>query len=866
MMDRIRFSVTGMSCASCVAHVEKAVGKVDGVKEVAVNLLTNSMEVSFDSPATIEAIEKAVDRAGYHASLQGEEKEPSPQKAQEGNDEIRKMVRRLIASLVLLVPLFYLAMGAMLGWNIGALHDCPMILGILEMFLSFAIMAINKHYFISGAKALLHRSPNMDSLVALGSGVAFVYSVALLFEMAFYVSQSGYNDPATYHTIMEIAMNFNFETAGTVVALIMVGKTLESYSKGKTTSALKSLLSLAPKVAHRKTGNGLEDIPSENIRVGDILLVQPGESFPADGTILEGETSIDESSLTGESMPVDKKAKDEVFTGTINQTGAVEIKVSRSGSDTTLAQIVKMVEEASSTKAPIARLADKVSGVFVPIVIAIALVVLVFWLIFGKDFLMSSGLGQDESLFTYALEKGISVLVISCPCALGLATPVGIMVGSGKGAKNGILFKTATSLEETGKVQIAVLDKTGTITSGKPRVSRILPIGMTEEELLALANSLETGSEHPLAKAIREEAARRKLPASPFANFRSLPGRGVQADIGPETYYAGNKALLVEIGAFDKEAEAALDGLSKMGQTPLLFAKKGKYLGAIGVEDQIREDSPAAIEELKSLGIVPVMLTGDNPVVAKAIADKVGIEHFAASLLPNDKLETIKRLKTLGRVAMIGDGINDAPSLTEADIGMAIGSGSDIAIDSADVVIASSRLSEAAKAIRLSRKTLRNIKENLFWAFFYNLIMIPVAAGVFAALGMAKMRPWMGAAAMSLSSVTVVLNALRLNLVSITKGAQRKTVVKVDDALLQKAPCPIVFTERKEVKKMEATLKVTGMMCQNCVKHVTKALEGVDGVEKAVVSLEKAEAVVTGPSLDREKLIAAVKEAGYEAE
>lgn len=860
-----RFRIEGMSCAACVAHVEKATKKVDGVKEASVNLLTNSMEAEYDDDSLTEKIESAISKAGYKAIPVGEPGKKEAPSQKEADTTLRKMVYRLIASVVILVPLFYLAMGAMLGWNIGVLHDYPLLLGLLEMVLSFAIMAVNYHYFVSGIKSLYRLSPNMDTLVALGSGVAFVYSVALLFEMAYYVSAVGYADPNTYHTVMEISMNLNFETAGTVVALITVGKTLEAYSKGKTTSAINSLLSLAPKIAHRKEGNKVVDVASDKLKVGDLLLIYPGESFPADGMIESGKTSVDESSLTGESMPVDKKEGDEAYTGTINQTGSVTMKVTKTGEETTLSQIVKMVEEASSTKAPIARLADKVSGVFVPVVIGIALVVFVFWMILGGDLVRNSGLVDGENLFTYALERGISVLVISCPCALGLATPVGIMVGSGKGAKNGILFKTATSLEETGKVSIAVLDKTGTITEGKPKLTALLPSNMGEDEFLCLAYSIERGSEHPLAKAIKEAAEAKGIKANEAASFESIPGKGVRAELGGTAYYAGNASLLESLNAYDEEAKKTMQSLSMSGKTPLLFAKQGEYLGAIGVEDAIKEDSIQAIAELRKLGVEPVMLTGDNPIVAKSIADKVGITHFAASLMPGDKLTLIKKLKEKGKVAMIGDGINDAPSLTEADIGMAIGSGSDIAIDSADVVIASSRLSEAAKAIRLSRKTLLNIKENLFWAFFYNLIMIPIAAGVFVTVGMAKMRPWMGAAAMSLSSVTVVLNALRLNLVSLGKGANRKPKAKLDDGMFLTSSCPIDI-EEKEDKPMEITLKLTGMMCQHCVAHVTKALEGVEGVSKVDVSLQKGEAQVTGEGLDKAKLIAAVNEAGYKAE
>ena len=854
-----RFNITGMSCAACSSRVEKAVAKLEGVRQVEVNLLTNAMAVEFDAPSSIESIIEAVEKAGYGAALA---KEKKAEAKTDKNSLTKPLLFRLIASLILLVPLFYLAMGAMLGWNIGALVDYPLLLGLIEMSLSLAIMVINRHYFVSGFKALLHRSPNMDTLVSLGSGVAFLYSFALLLEMAYYVSATGYQDPSTYHAIMEISMNFNFETAGTVVALITVGKTLESYSKGKTTSALSALLSLTPKTAHLKKDGQIKDVGIEEIKAGDELVIYPGESFPADGIVLLGSSSVDESSLTGESMPVDKKEGDEVNTATINQTGALTIKATRTGEETTLSQIVKMVEEASSSKAPIARIADKVSGIFVPAVILIAIVVFVFWLLFGKDFVNANF--ESESLFTYALEKGIAVLVISCPCALGLATPVGIMVGSGRGAKQGILFKTATALEETGKAEIVVLDKTGTITKGEPRVTQIR-CKTNENEFLSLAFAVESASEHPLAKAIKKEAANRNLIEKEVSRFQTIPGRGVQAEINGITYYGGNLELLKEIEADTPLAEADYQEISLLGATPLLFAKQGEYLGAIGAADEIKEDSKSAIAAIKEMGIIPVMLTGDNATVARSVAVEVGIDQVVASLLPGGKLAAIRELKKKGKVIMVGDGINDAPSLTEADIGIAIGSGSDIAIDSADVVIASSKLSDAVKAIRLSRKTLLNIKENLFWAFIYNLIMIPIAAGVFSSVGMAKMRPWMGAAAMSLSSLTVVLNALRLNLLSLDKGARKRNHIQLSEDFYPTA-CPISIDKRKEVKEMEITLKVSGMMCMHCVAHVKAALEKEAGVDSAEVSLDKQQAVVKGENLDKAKLIAAIEAAGYQAE
>lgn len=855
---RKRFDITGMSCAACSARVEKAVRQLEGIKKADVNLLTNSMEVEFDAPLTVERIIAEVEKAGYGAKEKGTQNEKSAGKNESGT---KALLFRLIASIAILVPLFYIAMGAMLGWNIGVLGDYPLLLGLLQAVLAFLIMAINRHYFVSGIKAIWNKSPNMDTLVSLGSGVAFVYSLALLFEMAYYVSSSGYSSPETFEKVSHIAMNLNFETAGTVLALITVGKTLESYSKGKTTSALSELIGLAPRIAHKKEGNGYVDVDIAELQVGDLVLVKPGEHFPVDGLVMEGDSSVDESSLTGESMPVGKKKGDEVSTATVNQEGALLVKAKRTGEDTTLSQIVKMVEEASSSKAPIARIADKVSGVFVPIVIAIALLVLVFWLIFGKELVEASAGG--ENLLTYALEKAIAVLVISCPCALGLATPVGIMVGTGKGARRGILFKTATSLEQTGKAEIVVLDKTGTITYGRPEVAQI-KAQIDENELLSIAFSLEQSSEHPLAKAIVAKAKRKGAQSKQASSFLSIPGQGVSALIGGKSFYAGNALLLRQKGIESQQAETDAESISRQGQTPLLFASEDIYLGAIGVKDAIKPDSKQAIAEMKAMGLLPVMLTGDNAIVAQSIAEEVGIEYFSASLLPGSKLEAIRKLKEKGKVAMIGDGVNDAPSLSEADIGIAIGSGSDIAIDSADVVISSSRLLDAVKAFRLSRKTLLNIKENLFWAFIYNLIMIPVAAGAFAAVGMAKMRPWMGAAAMSVSSVCVVLNALRLNLVSLEKGMKRKNKVKIDGSEFLSS-CPIDI-EGKEGRTMEIAIKVEGMMCQHCVSHVKEALEKTAGVESAEVSLENKSAIIKGQNLDKAKLIAAIEKAGYKAE
>ena len=863
MKTNEKYNVTGMSCASCVAHVDKAVRKIPGIEEVNVNLLTNSMLVSYDDSVKKEDIIKAVKDAGYGASLaSGEKSTTSKENLREEleDKETPVLLKRLVISLVLLIPLFYIGMGYMLNmaykttiFPLGAFGENELLVGLTEMSLALIIMIINKKFFISGFKALFHGGANMDTLVALGSGVAFLYSFIMMFVMGFYAKNNDWDN------VMKASMNLSFETAGMVPTLITIGKTLEAYSKGKTTNAIKGLLDLAPKQAHVIRNNQEMTIPVEDVLSDDIFLVKPGESFPVDGIVIEGQSAVDESALTGESLPVDKIVGSKVSAATINQNGALTCKATRVGNDTTLHQIVKMVEEASSTKTKISAIADKVAGIFVPVVISIALVVFVCWLIFGGNFV--SSFNDGTTILTYAIERAIAVLVISCPCALGLATPVAIMVGNGKGAKNGILFKTASALEETGKMEYIVLDKTGTITKGQPSITDIEPFDISNEELLSIAASLESKSEHPLAKAIVQKAKEENLTLHECLDFNAMIGHGIEGRIHNQNVFAGNAKLMEENQLLTPELEEKANAYASKGKTPLFFVADNKVIGIIAVADTIKEDSLQAIQELKVLGLTPIMLTGDNYLTAKAIAAEVGIDDVISDVLPDGKQDVIKKLQQYGKVIMVGDGINDAPSLTQADIGMAIGAGSDIAIDSADVILTRSTLLDASKAIRLSRQTLRNIKENLFWAFFYNLVMIPLAAGSFSALGLAKLRPWMGAAAMALSSVTVVLNALRLNLYHLdnTKSHLRKNRKEVPELLGAKKE--EVSSAAVEILKR---LPVTDMMCENCVRHVKEALEGVEGVSSAEVSLENLDAIIhLFKEVDDKTLVKVVKDAGY---
>ncbi len=810
-----QYTVTGMSCAACSARVEKAVSKVDGVTSCSVSLLTNSMGV--EGSASPQAIIEAVEEAGYGAALKGAEAKTSAAAA--ANEEMLKdhetpvLKRRLLASLGFLLILMYFSMGHMMwGWPVPAFFSNNHVaMGILQLLLTVIIMVINQKFFISGFKSLWHKAPNMDTLVALGSGASFVYSTYALFAMT---DAQVRGDGAA---VMAYMHEFYFESAAMILTLITVGKMLEAHSKGKTTDALKNLMKLAPKTA-TVLKNGTETVVSiDQVQKGDIFVVRPGENIPVDGRIVEGSSAVNESALTGESIPVDKSAGDSVSAATLNQSGYIRCEATRVGEDTTFSQIIQMVSDAAATKAPIAKVADKVSGVFVPAVIAIAAVTILAWLLAGQT-------------FGFALARGISVLVISCPCALGLATPVAIMVGNGMGAKNGILFKTAVSLEETGKMEIVALDKTGTITSGEPKVTDLIPAnGFHESDLLQLAYSLEKKSEHPLAKAILQKAEEDGITAGEVSDFSALPGNGLRAVLDGEALIGGSLAFISSQTDVPEDLKVQSEQLAEQGKTPLLFMKSGRLAGIIAVADVIKGDSPQAVRELQNMGIHVVMLTGDNERTAKAIGQQAGVDEVIAGVLPDGKESVIRSLKQKGKVAMVGDGINDAPALMRADIGIAIGAGTDVAIDAADIVLMKSRLSDVPAAIRLSRATLRNIHENLFWAFFYNVIGIPLAAGVWIPLFGWQLNPMFGAAAMSLSSFCVVSNALRLNFFNIRSTKKDKKIK----------------TRKKETKTMEKTMKIEGMMCGHCEARVKKALEALPQVEAAAVSHENGTAVVT---------------------
>lgn len=815
-----QYIITGMSCAACSAHVEKAVSKVAGVTSCSVSLLTNSMSV--EGTATPDEIISAVKGAGYGAELKGAKSESG--KPASGDDlkdrETPKMLARLISSLIFLVLLMYISMGHMMwNWPLPAfLADNHIATGLIQLILSAIIMVINQKFFVSGFKSLWRRAPNMDALVALGSSAAFIYSVVALFLM------SDAQLRGDHTAVMAYMDEFYFESAATILTLITLGKLLEARSKGRTTDALKGLMKLAPKTAVIVRDGQEVTVPVEQVKKGDIYVVRPGENIPVDGVILEGNSAVDESTLTGESIPVDKTAGSTVSAGTLNQSGFIRCEATRVGEDTTLSQIIHMVEDAAATKAPIAKIADKVSGVFVPAVMGIALVTFIAWLFAGK---FAVG---------YALARAISVLVISCPCALGLATPVAVMVGNGKGARCGILFKTAASLEITGKAQYVVLDKTGTITKGTPQVTDVIPAeGITEIELLSLAYSLERRSEHPLAKAVIKRAEDENISFEEISDFKALPGNGLSAALGNSLLCGGSFAYITSQVTVPEELKAKAESLSEEGKTPLFFSRGGKFCGIIAVADVIKEDSPQAIRELQNMGIRVIMLTGDNERTAKAIADKVGVDEVIAGVLPDGKESVISGLKSKGKVIMVGDGINDAPALTSADIGIAIGAGTDVAIDAADVVLMKNRLCDVPAAIRLSRATLMNIHENLFWAFIYNTLGIPLAAGVFIPLLGWQLNPMFGAAAMSLSSFCVVMNALRLNLFKPHNSKRDRKVRQNKENKI----------EKEEQTKMQKTLKIEGMMCGHCSAHTKQALEGVDGVSLAEVSHESGTAVVT---------------------
>ena len=810
-----------MSCAACSSRVEKAVSKVPGVTSCSVSLLTNSMGV--DGTASAQEIIQAVEQAGYGASEKGasNQAQTNMQDAEKQleDHETPKLKRRLFWSLGFLLVLMYFSMGHMMwGWPLPSFYaDNHVAMGLTQLLLTVIIMVINQRFFISGFKALWHRAPNMDTLVALGSTAAFVYSTYALFAM------TGAQVRGDMDAVMDYMMDFYFESAAMILTLITVGKMLEARSKGKTTDALKSLMKLAPKTATVVRGGKEETVPIEQVQSGDTFVVRPGESIPVDGVVLDGTSAVNEAALTGESIPADKAPGDTVSAATVNQSGFLTCRATRVGQDTTLSQIIQMVSDAAATKAPIAKIADKVSGIFVPAVISIALVTTIVWLLIGKP-------------FGYSLARGISVLVISCPCALGLATPVAIMVGSGLGAKNGILFKTAASLEETGRIQIVALDKTGTITSGEPAVTDVLPAeGVTEQELFRLAVSLEQKSEHPLSKAILKRAETLGISPEEVAEFQALPGNGLTASMHGKTLCGGNDKFIGAKAQIPEAIKKQAQSLSDEGKTPLYFSLGGRLLGVIAVADVIKEDSPQAVRELQNMGVRVVMLTGDNERTAKAIGKQAGVDEVIAGVLPEGKELEIRKLKTQGKVAMVGDGINDAPALTRADIGVAIGAGTDVAIDAADVVLMKSRLLDVPAAIRLSRATLRNIHENLFWAFFYNTIGIPLAAGVFVPLGL-TLNPMFGAAAMSLSSFCVVSNALRLNLFKLRDARH--------DHKRHTKQLPAATT-KEEPETMEKTMYITGMMCGHCEARVKKALEAVDGVTEAKVSHEAGTAVVT---------------------
>ena len=852
-----QYHVTGMNCAACSARVEKAVTKVKGVTSCSVSLLTNSMGV--EGTAESSAVIEAVKAAGYGASLKNAKEENKETETGLEDTQTPLLKKRLIASVVFLIVLMYFSMGHMMwGWPLPAwFTDNHVGMGLVQMILAAIIMVINQQFFISGFKALWHRSPNMDTLVAMGSMASFVWSVYALLAMT--RAQTDGNA----ELVMEYMMEFYFESAAMILTLITVGKMLEARSKGKTTDALKSLISLAPKTALIERDGKEVTVSIDEVQKGDIFVVRPGENIPVDGQVIEGNSAVNEAAITGESIPVDKAEGDMVRSATINQSGFLRCKATRVGEDTTLSQIIKLVEDASATKAPIAKVADKVSGVFVPVVITIAVITTLVWILTGQN-------------FAYALARGISVLVISCPCALGLATPVAIMVGNGMGAKNGILFKTAVSLEETGKTRIVALDKTGTITRGEPKVTDVLPAeGISEEELLTMAYTLEQKSEHPLAKAVLEEAQSRELKPRMITDFTALPGNGLSGKTEGSSLLGGSYTFIREkIEKNGEKLQQQAEQLAKQGKTPLLFVRDGKLLGMIAVADVIKEDSPQAIAELQNMGIKVVMLTGDNEQTAHAIGKQAGVDEVIAGVLPDGKEQVIGSLKQQGKTIMVGDGINDAPALTRADIGIAIGAGADIAMDAADIVLMKSRLSDIPAAIRLSRATLKNIHENLFWAFFYNVIGIPLAAGVWIPLFGWKLNPMFGALAMSLSSFCVVSNALRLNLFRMYDASKDKKIthksasVKKNGAQVKEAQTDMESVQDETLEgdenMIKTTVKVDGMMCGMCESHVNDAVRNAIEVKKVSSSHKKGTTeILTEQPVDEEKVKAAIEATGY---
>ncbi len=852
-----KYNVTGMSCAACVARVEKAVNKVPGVKSCSVSLLTNSMGV--EGSAKTEDIIKAVTNAGYGAKKMGNQEEKTASSSIAEKEEMLRdketplLKKRLLSSIGILLLLMYVSMGhTMWGWPLPAWFSQGgqnyMAIGMLEMILAAIVMFINKKFFISGFKSLIHGAPNMDTLVAMGSGVSFVYSLVMLFGMsnAFINGQSD--------KVMHFMHNLYFESAAMIVTLITVGKLLESISKGRTTNALKSLMKLAPKTANILRDNQEVIVSIEEVHIDDIFVVRPGENIPVDGVIIEGNTAINESALTGESIPVDKDVGDLVSAATLNQSGFIKCKATRVGQDTTLSQIIQMVSDAAATKAPIAKIADKVAGVFVPAVMIVAAITFVIWLLVGAE-------------FSFSLSRGIAVLVVSCPCALGLATPVAIMVGNGMGARKGILFKTSAAIEESGRTQIVLLDKTGTITKGQPLVTDIISNKISDKEFLQLAASLEAKSEHPLSKAIMLKAQEEQIEVKDVSDFKALAGNGLTATLQGKSLAGGNLNFIEGITSnLDDEFLKKTQALAEEGKTPLFFALEKELLGIIAVADVIKDDSPRAIKELQDMGIHVVMLTGDNERTAQAIGKKAGVNQVIAGVLPDEKEKVVSAFKQYGKVCMVGDGINDAPALTSADTGMAIGAGTDVAIDAANVVLMKSRLSDVSAAIRLSRQTVKNIKENLFWAFFYNIILIPIAAGAYYHWLGLDMKPMLGAAAMSLSSFCVVTNALRLNLFKMNSPKRDK---KIKQNFTGSIPLPVEGIANSNTKKeasnmAEKTLKVEGMMCQHCERHVKEALEKIDGVDSAVANHETNSVLVQlSKDVSEADFEKAVTDAGY---
>ncbi len=837
-----QYNVTGMSCAACQARVEKAVNAIDGVEGCAVSLLTNSMGV--EGSATPDEIIKAVEAAGYGASLKSAAKktaDPDNYDDSLKDTETPLLKKRLIASVILLIPLMYVSMGHMLcNWPLPPfLEGNHLAMGLYELLMAGLIMVINQKFFISGFKGLIHRSPNMDTLVALGATASYTYSLYALFAMTGAVL-AGDADRVIYYMDQ-----FYFESAATILTLITVGKTLEAKSKGKTTDALRSLMKLAPKTAVILDGDTEKSVPIDEVKVGDRFVVRPGDSIPVDGIVTEGESAVNESALTGESLPVEKEPGDKVSAATINTSGYMVCEASRVGEDTTLAGIIRMVSDAAASKAPIAKIADKVSGVFVPVVIAIAIVTFIVWMLVGQT-------------VGYAIARAVSVLVISCPCALGLATPVAIMVGNGVGAKNGILFKNAAIQELTGKTQIVALDKTGTITTGIMKVTDLIPFGdISEDELLTAAYALESKSEHPISKAIVDYAKEHNIKLLETTDFEAVSGNGLKARLNGSELAGGNARFIKDIS---QTASEVMDDLSGQGKTPVLFTKDNRLIGIIAVADSIKDDTPQAVSELKNMGIRVVMLTGDNEITAKAIAKQAGVDEVIAGVLPDGKETVIRELMEHGKVAMVGDGINDAPALTRADVGIAIGAGTDIAIDAADLVLMKSSIRDVAAAIRISRATIKNIHENLFWAFFYNVIGIPLAAGCYVAAFGWTLNPMFGAAAMGLSSFCVVSNALRLNLVKVHDGSKDKPIKNpIDYRIIE------ITNDEKEKENKQMKIKVNGMMCAHCEAHVKKALEAIDGIESVTASHEENLVTVnSSKDVDEALIKAAVTEAGYE--